>query len=73
MIPRTRELTRCSGLWTRSVTPLLSKPIWLDTNIREFQKHAKVRFYQDSFIDGIDFDYLEIQVIEEDSYNTDYV
>ena len=51
----------------------LSKPIWLDTNISEFQKHAKVRFYQDSFIDGIDFDYLEIQVIEEDSYNTDYV
>ena len=51
----------------------LSKPIWLATNIREFQKHAKVRFYQDSFIDGIDFDYLEIQVIEEDSYNTDYV
>ena len=51
----------------------LSKPIWLDTNIREFLKHAKVRFYQDSFIDGIDFDYLEIQVIEEDSYNTDYV
>ena len=51
----------------------LSKPIWLDTNIREFQKPAKVRFYQDSFIDGIDFDYLEIQVIEEDSYNTDYV
>ena len=51
----------------------LSKPIWLDTNILEFQKHAKVRFYQDSFIDGIDFDYLEIQVIEEDSYNTDYV
>ena len=51
----------------------LAKPIWLDTNIREFQKHAKVRFYQDSFIDGIDFDYLEIQVIEEDSYHTDYV
>ena len=51
----------------------LSKPIWLDTNILEFQKHAKVRFYQDSFIDGIDFDYLEIQVIEEDSYSTDYV
>ena len=51
----------------------LSKPIWLETNIREFQKHAKVRFYQDSFIDGIDFDYLEIQVIEEDSYSTDYV
>ena len=44
----------------------LSQPLWLDTNIREFQRHAKVRFYQDSFIDQIDFDYLELQVIEED-------
>ena len=44
----------------------LGRPIWLDSNIREFQRHAKVRFYGDSFIESIDFDYLEIQVIEED-------
>ena len=44
----------------------LAKPIWLDANIREFQKVAKARFRQDSFIDEIPFDYLEIQVIEED-------
>lgn len=44
----------------------LSKPIWLDSNIEEFRRHAKARFYQDSFIDSIDFDFLEIQVIEED-------
>lgn len=44
----------------------LSKPIWLDSTIRDFQKHDKARFYQDNFIDSIDFDYLEIQVIEED-------
>lgn len=44
----------------------LSKPIWLDVNIKEFQKHAKVRFRKDSFVDEIDFDYLEIEVIEED-------
>jgi len=44
----------------------LSKPIWLDTNISEFKKTSKARFKQDSFIDEIDFDYLEIQVIEED-------
>lgn len=44
----------------------LSKPIWLESNIEEFRRHAKVRFYQDSFIDSIDFDYLEIHVIEED-------
>ncbi|WP_230398777.1 hypothetical protein [Novisyntrophococcus fermenticellae] len=43
----------------------LSKPIWLDKNIAEFKKHAKTRFDQDHFIDHIDFDYLEIQVIEE--------
>lgn len=44
----------------------LSQPIWLDSNINSFKRHAKTRFTQDSFIDQIDFDYLEIQVIEED-------
>lgn len=44
----------------------LSKPIWLKANIAEFKRHGKVRFYQDCFIDTIDFDYLEMQVIEED-------
>ena len=44
----------------------LSKPIWLDATVREFQRHSKARFTQDNFIDSIDFDYLEIQVIEED-------
>ncbi len=44
----------------------LSKPIWLDMNIADFKRNGKVRFYKDSFIDSIPFDYLEIQVIEED-------
>lgn len=44
----------------------LPKPIWLDANISEFQKVSKTRFYQDSFIETIEFDYLEIHVIEED-------
>lgn len=44
----------------------LEKPIWLDSNISEFQKVSKTRFRQDSFIETVDFDYLEIQVIEED-------
>ena len=44
----------------------LGKPIWLDKNIEEFKRHAKARFYQDSFIEQIEFDFLEIQVIEED-------
>ena len=44
----------------------LGKPIWLDSNVSEFGRIAKTRFYQDSFIETIPFDYLEIQILEED-------
>lgn len=44
----------------------LGKPIWLDANIEEFKRHAKTRFMQDSFIETVEFDYLEMHVIEED-------
>lgn len=44
----------------------LGKPIWLDATVTEFKRHAKARFTQDNFIETIDFDYLEIHVIEED-------
>ena len=44
----------------------LSKPIWLDKTVAEFKRHNKARFTQDNFIEGIEFDYLEIQIIEED-------
>ncbi|MCI8992903.1 MAG: hypothetical protein HFG80_09350 [Eubacterium sp.] len=44
----------------------LGKPIWLDATIAEFKRHAKARFTQDCFMEPIDFDYLEIHVIEED-------
>ena len=44
----------------------LSRPIWLDQNIKEFQRIDKTRFYGDNFIDAVEFDYLEIHVIEED-------
>ena len=43
----------------------LSKPIWLDATIAEFKRHDKARFYQDNFVEQIDFDFLEIHVIEE--------
>lgn len=46
----------------------LSKPIWLDSNIAEFKRHHKVRFYKDSFMENIDFDYLEMQVLKEDEF-----
>lgn len=43
----------------------LEKPIWLDSNITEFRRHDKTRFSQDNFIEQLDFDYLEIHIIEE--------
>ena len=43
----------------------LERPMWFDSNIEDFKRHDKVRFTQDNFIEHIDFDYLEIHVIEE--------
>jgi len=43
--------------------------IWKSNHLikdTDFKRHSKTRFYQDSFIEQIEFDYLEIQVIEED-------
>lgn len=44
----------------------ISHPIWLESNIKDFKRHDKVRFTADNFIDSYAFDYLEIQIIEED-------
>ena len=44
----------------------LGRPIWLDKNIREFQNRSRTRFSKDNFVEDISFDYLEIQVLEED-------
>lgn len=47
----------------------LGVPIWLDSNISEFKRVSKARFTKDSFIEDVEFDYLEIQIIEEDYMN----
>lgn len=44
----------------------LSRPVWLEKNVNEFKRRDKTRFNQDNFIDSVGFDYLDIQVIEED-------
>lgn len=43
----------------------LGKPIWLDANVEQFKRLDKTRFTRDNFIEAIEFDFLEIQVIEE--------
>ncbi len=44
----------------------LMRPAWLEATVREFKQHAKARFTKDAFVEEIDFDYLEIEVLEED-------
>ena len=44
----------------------LGRPLWLESTVRDFKAHAKARFRQDAFIEHIDFDFLEIHVLEED-------
>ena len=44
----------------------LSRRIWLDSTVEDFKRHSKCRFTKDNFIDSIDFDYMEFQILEED-------
>lgn len=44
----------------------LEEPQWLNGNIAEFGRIGKTRFTKDCFIEAVDFDFLEIYVIEED-------
>ncbi|MDR1800656.1 MAG: hypothetical protein LBQ95_02270 [Lachnospiraceae bacterium] len=44
----------------------LEKPIWLDATIADFKRLGRARFTKDAFIEAVDFDFMEIQVIEED-------
>lgn len=44
----------------------LGQPYWLKSSVQDFQAHSKARFYQDSFVEQVPFDFLEIQIIEED-------
>ena len=44
----------------------ICRPIWLDSNINDFRRYSKVRFYKDSFIEAVPFDYMEFSVLDED-------
>ena len=39
----------------------LSRPIWLDSNVSEFQKFSSARLGKDNFVEESHFDYLELQ------------
>jgi len=44
----------------------LQKPMWFDKNTKDMKKFSRTQFFDDQFIESITFDYLEIEIIEED-------
>jgi len=60
---RTHKVFKCLDQICTSLE--LTRPVWLDSNVKDFQRFSFVRFTRDNFIDAIDFDYLEIRIIEE--------
>ena len=38
----------------------------LESNVSDFKRHGKTRFTKDNFVEDIDFDFLEMHIIEED-------
>ena len=61
---RTKKVLNCLSKACEELD--LAEPIWLESNIREFKTHSKTRFRKDNFMESVPFEYMEIQVIEED-------
>ena len=61
---RTHRVFACLEKTCRELD--LAVPIWLDPNVRDFQRTKKTRFTPDCFVgEQVDFDYLEFSVLEE--------
>lgn len=43
----------------------IQKPYWLTSNLKEYNKYKKTSFTQDNFIEEIEFDSFEIEVLDE--------
>lgn len=43
----------------------IQKPYWLNTNLKEYNRYKKTSFTQDNFIEEIDFDRFEIEILDE--------
>lgn len=63
-LSRTQKTYRALDMICREFD--LARPIWLESNKKDFIRVSKTRFTQDSFIESVTFDYLEFHVIEED-------
>ena len=42
----------------------LQRPMWFSDNDKDFNQFGKTRFTQQHFIETIDFDYFEVEIID---------
>ncbi len=63
---KSRELLTEVCLDKICVTFDLQHPMWLNDNHKDYPAYGRTSFNQDHFIEQIDFDYLEIEIIEDE-------
>ncbi|TCT12301.1 hypothetical protein EDC18_11273 [Natranaerovirga pectinivora] len=63
-LSRTQKVNQ--GLEEICYTFDIGRPLWLLNNEKEMPKYNRTNFIQDHFIETIPFDYLEIEIIEDD-------
>lgn len=44
----------------------IPRPLWLEKNHRDWEAFGQTRFMKDAFFEQVDFDHLEIQLLEPD-------
>lgn len=54
------------GLYEICMAFDLQHPIWLKGNHKDMEQFKRTAFRKDHFIEQIEFDHLEIEIIEED-------
>jgi len=66
-IPQSEKLDKCFKEICRRFD--LSVPLWLSKQDNEFSQFKYVTFYAEDFIDEINFDKLEIELIDDGANN----
>lgn len=54
------------GIESLAYTFDIQMPMWLSDNEKDFKQFGKAVFTQEHFIEQIEFDYFEVEVIETD-------
>ncbi|NLJ58281.1 MAG: hypothetical protein GX339_05505 [Tissierellia bacterium] len=62
-IPNEKKRAKCIDEICKKLD--LSVPLWLKKHSKEFSQFNSVTFYPEDFIDEIDFDKLEIELIDD--------